>query len=322
MKKSACNFECGNCGEPETKKDGMNVCARCRRVRYCTRSCQAAHWKTGHKKFCIKPEACKPGDQPLEDRAAEVQCVICLGTTGETFYHGSCSALIHSACLAGMYKHSGDKPSCPGCRQTLPSMVTTLKFFVDDGNLVEFNKFVGHLEHEGIDVEPIACHMGRYLYEKSHLDAAIKMYETFTRVSKSKSPYGHMAAGAIYHSKKDNLRAECEFRKGVLLAPDRDSTHLCLATFLMKIMNPREDPDVGFRALEAVNRCLELNPSEDAFIIRAGIHYKMGAWAQALEDARTVLSLNCDQKEARVFCSTLLALLGLEAEEDPYAVLD
>lgn len=33
------------------------VCGKCKRAAYCSRECQAAHWKSGHKSECVKPPA-------------------------------------------------------------------------------------------------------------------------------------------------------------------------------------------------------------------------------------------------------------------------
>jgi hypothetical protein len=34
----------------------LSTCARCKKIRYCGRACQAAHWKAGHKKTCVLAE--------------------------------------------------------------------------------------------------------------------------------------------------------------------------------------------------------------------------------------------------------------------------
>ncbi|GMI31453.1 hypothetical protein TeGR_g13185 [Tetraparma gracilis] len=45
--------ECGNgCGKTKAEAD-LKVCSRCNLVKYCSRECQKAHWKT-HKKTCNK----------------------------------------------------------------------------------------------------------------------------------------------------------------------------------------------------------------------------------------------------------------------------
>ncbi len=40
---------CTNSGESAVS---LLACARCHLVRYCGRTCQAQHWKKGHKKCC------------------------------------------------------------------------------------------------------------------------------------------------------------------------------------------------------------------------------------------------------------------------------
>jgi hypothetical protein len=42
-------------------------CARCKVVWYCSKVCQAAHWKGGHSKECV-PSAGKTKPNPLEEK--------------------------------------------------------------------------------------------------------------------------------------------------------------------------------------------------------------------------------------------------------------
>lgn len=51
--------ECGNCGKMLQKKLS---CSRCGMVNYCNRTCQLAHWKSGHKAQCQKLK--KSGTNP------------------------------------------------------------------------------------------------------------------------------------------------------------------------------------------------------------------------------------------------------------------
>ena len=47
---------CANCGVSATQlaKDDKKLlnCSQCRSVRYCSRECQRAHWRAGHKAEC------------------------------------------------------------------------------------------------------------------------------------------------------------------------------------------------------------------------------------------------------------------------------
>jgi TPR repeat protein len=49
---------CATCGTPKTTKRPLNICTRCRTVRYCNRDCQIKHWKEGgHKRECRRLKA-------------------------------------------------------------------------------------------------------------------------------------------------------------------------------------------------------------------------------------------------------------------------
>ena len=44
---------CAACGTPKATRRPLNICTRCRTVRYCNRDCQMTHWKEGgHKRDC------------------------------------------------------------------------------------------------------------------------------------------------------------------------------------------------------------------------------------------------------------------------------
>jgi hypothetical protein len=44
---------CNHCDKSEVKWEGHKLCARCKNACYCSKECQKAHWKAGHKKECI-----------------------------------------------------------------------------------------------------------------------------------------------------------------------------------------------------------------------------------------------------------------------------
>jgi len=52
----------------------FNVCGRCRCVRYCSRDCQAAHWKSGHKQHC-QPAAATAAPAARATAVAEAKLV-------------------------------------------------------------------------------------------------------------------------------------------------------------------------------------------------------------------------------------------------------
>ena len=58
---------CANCGKPA---GGAQRCARCRRVAYCNRRCQKAHWsKGGHRQHCTPAPTAGASVQPAVDPA-------------------------------------------------------------------------------------------------------------------------------------------------------------------------------------------------------------------------------------------------------------
>lgn len=46
---------CANCYTTESGTVSLKSCARCGVCRYCSRKCQALHWKAGHKQNCKSP---------------------------------------------------------------------------------------------------------------------------------------------------------------------------------------------------------------------------------------------------------------------------
>ncbi|KAF8206164.1 hypothetical protein K438DRAFT_1963259 [Mycena galopus ATCC 62051] len=53
---------CDRCKKQETSATPLQACSRCRSVRYCSRECQAAHYKTTHKQDCASfavPPLCR-----------------------------------------------------------------------------------------------------------------------------------------------------------------------------------------------------------------------------------------------------------------------
>ena len=48
---------CACCGARASKKVPVKACTGCHRVAYCSRKCQASHWKKGHRKLCPRLRA-------------------------------------------------------------------------------------------------------------------------------------------------------------------------------------------------------------------------------------------------------------------------
>jgi len=118
--------ECANCLAPEGQHGvTLKACIRCKATHYCGRACQTAHWKAGHKKFCVTPEERVP-PKPLlspassqSDRAPAgdiTECAICLDPLDlAATCMLPCSHTFHAACVDGL-RSFGLKQVCPLCR--------------------------------------------------------------------------------------------------------------------------------------------------------------------------------------------------------------
>ena len=63
-------------GSTESVGAGLKICGRCRQVAYCSRNCQKAAWKRGHKKECEALQAaCDKTQANLRVRDALVRGV-------------------------------------------------------------------------------------------------------------------------------------------------------------------------------------------------------------------------------------------------------
>ena len=67
------NKECANCLAPDGQHGvALKACIRCKAAFYCGRACQTAHWRAGHKQFCVTPGERVPSLPPEEPFAGTV----------------------------------------------------------------------------------------------------------------------------------------------------------------------------------------------------------------------------------------------------------
>jgi TPR repeat protein len=119
--------ECANCLAPEGQHGGVTLkaCTRCKATHYCGRACQTAHWRAGHKRFCVTPEERAPqptssGAPVVFEEELAVECAICLDPLASgTVCTLPCAHTFHAACVAGL-RSFGVKQVCPMCREDLP----------------------------------------------------------------------------------------------------------------------------------------------------------------------------------------------------------
>lgn len=69
---------CTNCRNPLQKSF---LCKNCKKVRYCGRDCQVAHWKSGHKAECFAASIHNEDDfLHIHPRISELKIIKPLGT--------------------------------------------------------------------------------------------------------------------------------------------------------------------------------------------------------------------------------------------------
>jgi hypothetical protein len=127
---------CANCAA--TGNDGvfLRSCTVCKLVFYCSRACQAQHWKgpSGHKNFCVAKAARVPDAAKAEAGAAAAEepdaedrrdcCAVCLcelkseGLKTKDTAELRCGHVLHAECLK-TYACMSESKTCPICRASL-----------------------------------------------------------------------------------------------------------------------------------------------------------------------------------------------------------
>ncbi len=107
-----CLSACANCA---TLNIQLQVCSRCKSVRYCSNVCQAAHWKKGgHKKICNAFLA------PLKVASNHDDCAICLDALSMfPISELSCGHCFHIKCIKRILKLDESLQVCPLCRAVI-----------------------------------------------------------------------------------------------------------------------------------------------------------------------------------------------------------
>ena len=125
---------CGHCGGAASSSlpgGKLSKCARCGTVAYCSKDCQRAHWKAGHKQFCV-PKADRVPSQQQSPKAAAAageqgegaiggeECAVCLELLGRGVSVAlPCAHAFHAACVKQL-RDFGVRSVCPLCRAPLP----------------------------------------------------------------------------------------------------------------------------------------------------------------------------------------------------------
>lgn len=213
---------CDNC---RTEDGPLRACSRCGLVFYCSRECQAAHWKipeTGHKLFCVS-KAEKNADIPTTENTLKKgeggnECPICLEPLDQkpTVSLPSCGHVLHSRCYEQMIKFCVQS-ACPLCRAPLLS--------VSDSNYFEAT------------IRCIAIETKVFLRKESWLalsSTSKRDMKEIIRLYKEAAELGHTGAlfnlGVLYLNgfgvKKSDNDAISYFQKGSKLGHAESCLHL------------------------------------------------------------------------------------------------
>jgi TPR repeat protein len=174
---------CGFCESAEGSEHKLQTCSRCRLVAYCSKACQAAHWKNGHKQACVAVQDRKPDSLNNNQHAREgnnktdVVCVICL----EPLKPSSsctlpCDHSFHGGCVSNLRSQAASQV-CPLCRTDLPpgpeqAYSECMKLFYGVINKTSKNESEDMLE---------AVKLGTYAAEEGNVDAQLFLGVCFSR---------------------------------------------------------------------------------------------------------------------------------------------
>jgi len=135
---------CANCGKVGNSDD-MNICNKCKSVKYCNAACKKKH-RSKHKKACERRLA-ELHDERLFKEVEPKECPICMSSeTYTSTFQSCCGKRICNGCIYAMQVSEG-KDLCAFCRTPIPSydeQFKRTKKLMDKGNAEAFNMFAGY----------------------------------------------------------------------------------------------------------------------------------------------------------------------------------
>jgi len=144
---------CAACGK-EGNSDDMNICNKCKEVKYCNAACKKKH-RSKHKKKCDRRVAELHDEQLFKEHPpSEEECPICMLSlpinVNQSVFKLCCGKIICNGCMYAM-KMSEGKDICAFCRtpdaNSDEENVKRTKNLVDRGNAEAFNHLAGLYSH-------------------------------------------------------------------------------------------------------------------------------------------------------------------------------
>ena len=143
---------CANCGKEDNSND-MNICNRCKMVKYCNAACKKKH-RSKHKKKCDRHVAELYDEQLFKDHPPNEECPICMIPlpidSGDINFQACCGRLICNGCIYAYNFIILGKDLCPFCRKPQPEEDTKhVKKLMDKGNAYAYS-ILGSCYHDGV----------------------------------------------------------------------------------------------------------------------------------------------------------------------------
>ena len=142
---------CASCGKEGNSHD-MNVCNKCKMVKYCNASCKKKH-RTKHKKACERRVA-ELHDEQLFKEVEPEECPICMLPIpiedSASMFNSCCGKTICIGCIYAIETSEG-KDICPFCRTPPPSSheegTKRIHKLMDNGNGEAYYLLAGYYAH-------------------------------------------------------------------------------------------------------------------------------------------------------------------------------
>ena len=167
---------CANCGE---EGNDLNICNKCKTVKYCNVTCKKKH-KSKHKKKCDRRVAELHDEALFSESPPREECPICMiplpHNPGESLFKSCCGKRICGGCafaIVGEDMKRGKKKEdrlCPYCRTPRAKSdeegVKRLKTLMENGNAIAYCQ-LGHFYYSGTNGMPQNWAKANELYLKA-----------------------------------------------------------------------------------------------------------------------------------------------------------
>ena len=147
------NTTAANCASCGKEGGNLNMCNKCKTVKYCNAACKKKH-RSKHKKACERRVAELHDEELFKEHPPSEECPICFLPlpldNSQTTFNPCCGKRICSGCIYAMKKEArgrGKISLCAFCREPNPSsdeeIITQTKKLMEAGNAHAFYNLAG-----------------------------------------------------------------------------------------------------------------------------------------------------------------------------------